>query len=52
MHALLVLKAISFKIVNYIAKQKPTSVLELLILLNMQKLTLMHLKIFMLCTSY
>jgi hypothetical protein len=34
MHALLILKAISFKIVNYIAKQKPTSALKLLILLD------------------
>jgi hypothetical protein len=52
MHALLVLRVISFKMVNYIIKQKLTSVLVLLILLDMQQLTLMPLKISVLHTSY
>ena len=49
---LFVQRAISFKIANYIAKQKPINALELYILHNMQLLILMPLKIFVLYTSY
>ena len=49
---LFALRAISFKIASYIAKQKPINVLELYILYDMRLLIPMPLKIFVLYTSY
>jgi hypothetical protein len=49
---LFIRRAISFKIANYIAKQKPINALKSYILYNMQLLIPMPLKIFVLHMSH